>query len=284
MNKDVMDFLNLKNMDQLDKKTKPQFTYQIDPYGYYSTEYIGHPLKIDGPEVIYKINSDGYRTKHFAPFDNSKETILFAGCSYTFGEGLPNKYTWPYLVSENFENVEYYNIGYMGMSINHIIKNVYSFIRSYGKPKNLFICFPDLGRNIYYSERMKSYIKVSIGAGAIASGDKDIKKYNLDFISENNLLLATTQISALEDYCSEAGINFIWTTWQENDYLIYKNIEFKFLIDPENIKLISTEYSNNENLPYWEFAKDGAHQGVSLTKNISRVFIEEIKRRDEKKD
>ena len=291
--KAVKDFLNLKNIDNLDTRTMPQSLEQRDSEGYYLTNFIGHGLVVAGPEVSYKINKDGYRTKQFEPFDNSKDTILFAGCSWTFGEGLPNEYTWPELVVENFENADYYNIGYMGMSISHIIKNVYSFIRSYGKPKYLFICFPDMQRNIYYSEKLKAYIKAYISTEFIGSSDKDRERYTLEFIPENNLLVATTQISALEDYCAEAEINLVWTTWVYVDYEIYKDLGFKFLMDPDTnfiqanpsyAKSKTPYYPNPNNLPYWEEAADGAHPGTSWTKHISNKFIEAVGRIDEKKD
>jgi hypothetical protein len=281
--KAAKDFINLKNIDHLDTRTTPKASEERDSEGYYSTNYIGHLLRVRGPEVIYKINKDGYRTKHFEPFDNSKDTILFAGCSYTFGEGLPNEYTWPELVAKNFNNPDYYNIAYMGMSISHIIKNVYSFIRLYGKPKHLFICFPDMQRNIYYSEKLQSYIKAYVSTAFIGSDDKDREKYTLQFIPENNLVSATTQISALEDYCAEAGINLIWTTWVDSDYEIYKDLDFKFLIDPDSA-VKSSSYPNTENLPYWELATDGAHMGTSWTTQISKKFIEAIEKVNEKKD
>jgi hypothetical protein len=292
VSKAVTDFLDLKNIDHLDTRTMPASNSQRDSEGYYLTKDIGHQPIVSGPEVNYLINMDGYRTKHFAPFDNSKNTILFSGCSWTFGEGLPNEYTWPYLVSEHFDNVDCYNIGYMGLSISHIIKNVYSFIRSYGKPKYLFISFPDIQRNIYYSEKLQSYIKAYTNTFFIGSNDKDRERYTLEFIFENNLLLATTQISALEDYCEEAGINLVWTTWVYGDYEMYKDLDFKFLMDPDTnfiqanpsySKSKDPYYPNVDNLPYWEEAADGAHPGTSWTKHISNKFIKEIGRVYEKK-
>jgi hypothetical protein len=289
----VKDFINLKNIDHLDTRTIPVSSLQRDSEGYYLTNNVGHVLFVRDPEVMYKINMNGYRTKHFAPFDNSKNTILFAGCSWTFGEGLPNEYIWPELVAKNFENVDHYNIGYMGMSINHIIKNVYSFIRSYGKPKYLFICFPDMQRNIYYSEKKQVYIKAYASTKFIGHKDKDQEKYTLEFIPENNLLLATTQISALEDYCSEAGINLIWTTWVYEDYEIYKDLGFKFLMDPDTSfiqlkalhdKTKTPYYPNIKNLPYWEHARDGGHPGTAWNAHISNKFIEAMGRINEKKD
>ena len=287
------DFLNLKNIDTLDTRTMPSSVSQRDSNGYYLTNNVGHKLVVPGPEVMYKINMDGYRTRHFEYFDNSKDTILFAGCSWTFGEGLPLGYTWPHLVAQNFENPDHYNIGYMGMSINHIIKNIYSFIRSYGKPKYLFICFPDIGRNLYYSESLQSYIKAYPNTSFIGGKDKDRERYTLEHQSENNLLLATTQISALEDYCIEAGINLVWTTWVYSDYAIYKNLEFKFLMDPDTSFVQSNPsynksknpyYPNPDNLPYWEEAKDGAHPGTSWNRHISKKFIEKIGSLNEKKN
>lgn len=289
----VKNFIGLKNIDHLDTRTTPKDMSERNSDGYYITDNINHPKIVEGPEVTYRINMHGFRTKHFAPFENSKDTILFAGCSWTFGEGLPEEYTWPYLVAKNFNDPDYYNIGYMGMSINHIIKSVYSFIRSYGKPKYLFICFPDIQRNLYYSDKLKSYIKAYANTAFIGGQDKDRERYTLNYQDEDNLLLATSQISALEDYCMEAGINFVWTTWVYRDYEVFKHLGFNFLMDPDTSfiqanpsynKSKTAYYTNINNLPYWEEAKDGAHPGTSWTTHISNKFIQEVGRLYEEKN
>ena len=46
----------------------------------------------------YSINSCGFRTQEFKKYSKNSLKILFAGCSNTFGEGLPLEYTWSQLL------------------------------------------------------------------------------------------------------------------------------------------------------------------------------------------
>lgn len=284
----VKSFISHDSLDHLDTRTNLPPEGFLSASGYYITENIGHGFVVDGPPVFYRINGHGFRSKHFDNFDNDKTTILFSGCSWTFGEGLPEEYIWPRLVSNKFSEsgneTDFYNLGYMGQSIHHIIKNVYSFIRKYGKPKYLMLCFPDIQRNIYYSPKQEEYIKAYVNTSFIGSKDKDRERYTKNYQAEDNLLLATTLIFGLEDFCEEAGIKLIWTTWNNTDYDTYKNLGFKNLMDPDTSfipanpsyrKSNSPYYPNSDNLPYWEEARDGAHPGTCWTHFISDKFYKE---------
>ncbi len=286
---EVLRFLDPFTIDHLDDRTMPKLNDERDSDGYFITEQIGHAFIVDGPPVFYKINHHGFRSKHFEKFNNDKETILFSGCSWTFGEGLPVEYTWTELLVNKLEQdgkqVDHYNIGYMGQSINHIVKNIYSFIRNYGKPKYLLICLPDLQRNIYYSQKFNKYIKAYVNTSFIGSKDKDRERYTKNYQEEDNLLVAINSMLYLEDFCKASEINLIWTTWANQDYNTYKNIGFKNLMDPDTSfiaanpsyrKLEFPYYPNRMNLPYWEEARDGAHPGTCWTNFIASRFYKTI--------
>ena len=134
------------------------FKYQgeYDDEGYFICNEWRDP-QIKGPRIQYKINKDGFRSKHFATLKKENFNILYGGCSWTFGEGLPEEMTWTYQVTQGIKNkinknVIDYNLGFMAFSIDLIIKNVMSFIRLYGKPDVIFLCFPDVGRKIKYMD------------------------------------------------------------------------------------------------------------------------------------
>jgi len=65
--------------------------------------------------ITYSFNSHGFRSEEF-DFDE-RESILFLGCSYTVGIGLPNENTWPYIVSKNLK-LKCYNLGVGGCSLD----------------------------------------------------------------------------------------------------------------------------------------------------------------------
>lgn len=289
----VIKFVQPDTIDHLDTRTTadPNNPNALDTDGYYVTELIGHALVVDGPVVTYRLNSDGFRTKHFDKFDDSKTKILFSGCSWTFGEGLPEEYIWPELVVKKFiddgHDVDHYNIGFMGNSINQIINNVHGFIFKYGKPDYVMLALPDFARNIIYSPKQKEFIKGYPNTNFIGSSDKDRERYTLNYQHENNFQLAVTLIRNFEYYCEEAGIKLIWTAWDTRDYTDYNNhCKFKYLMDPDidfwqcnpsYKKSDKPYYPNPQNLPYWEEARDGAHPGTAWTHFISDKFYSKVK-------
>ena len=60
---------------------------------------------------IYKFNSHGFRCPEFT----NNNTIMFLGCSFTMGVGLPEDKSFPYMVSQQL-NLNYANLGVAGSS------------------------------------------------------------------------------------------------------------------------------------------------------------------------
>ena len=78
--------------------------YMSDDGYLYTTLLNSHPENGKGPKFQYRLNSNGFRSDHFKKLDTSNINILFAGCSFTFGEGLPEEYTWPRLLENNIKH------------------------------------------------------------------------------------------------------------------------------------------------------------------------------------
>lgn len=252
----------------------------------------------DKPYFEYKINKDGFRSQHFKKLNQDNVNILYSGCSWTFGMGLPEKYTWTSMLSEQIKNlksndVEYFNIGYRAFPIYLIIKNVMAFIRTYGKPTYLFIVFPDSGRDFIFNKYTNSYSNV----------DPRYFEYISDFYSEytnnyqyeTNILKYSDMIKMLEDYCNTNNIKFLWTTWYYPDYEIYKKVGFDNLC-PTDINFLQADpgfyraynknnfdrdypYENKNKLPYWSVARDLVHPGTAWTNHIVKEFLLEIEKR-----
>jgi len=83
------------------------------------TQRIARELYQDKPiyEVNISINSDGYRiSPPYAPStENNQQSILFFGCSFTYGEGVNDHETMPYMTGllTNGQN-KIYNFGLYG--------------------------------------------------------------------------------------------------------------------------------------------------------------------------
>lgn len=85
----------------------------------------------------YKFNSFGFRCEEFQQIDN----ILFLGCSFTCGIGLPYEETWAYIVAKNL-NLNNCNLGLGGTSLNTAFRLGHIYIPAL-KPKIVVLLEPD---------------------------------------------------------------------------------------------------------------------------------------------
>ena len=277
-------FLNKKNMDplgvfsQISKATEPGSDWQFNNDGYLILKnFKDNEIKNEELPFEYRINKHGYRSNNFIEFDQDKIGILFSGCSHTFGEGLPNESIWPTILEEKLSlNSQSYNLGVGGASIHLIIKNLYSFIRNYGKPKYIFLVLPAISRSIKYDKDLSIYRNI------LAHSHKKYKKFLKNFIYEDNVLLATTLIFMLEDYCKEAGINLYWTTWSHEDLDIYDKLDFNNYIyfdsDSLNSMVDNDIIKNESGMPYWKLARDNEHMGSAWQHAVSDLFMNKIQK------
>lgn len=278
-------------------------TYEepIDSEGYTSTKTITERIFYEEVEFKYKLNSDGFRSRHFNQFDKSKTNILYTGCSFTYGVGQPEEYTWPSLLTDLIKNkdlnkdVEHFNIAYPGASIHEIVRNCFIFFEKFGHPDYLFMLVPDVNRSISYIESSESYQSVNPSGHNLSNKmPKELINAIENYSPKNNWLIASDLISMLEAYCNSNNIKFIWTTWIRHQSKCWSYLGHKNFFDPQFeeqemwytpkdnekppfAKKIKAENVNN--LPYWEFARDGRHPGTCWTTLESEKFFNEINKR-----
>jgi len=227
----------------------------------------------------YSINSYGFRSKEFKEYSKNNLKILFAGCSNTFGEGLPEQYTWSKLLIKKIQNkeknikIEDYNISYPAASIHSIVRNIYFFIEKFGTPDYLFVMFPGCNRDLYFSNKKNNFVNCLLWNEYLLFKNSTQQKFNLNYVEENNILLSTTLIYMLESFCKKSKIKLVWTSWREQDKYLFKELNFKnfFSINTNINNLI-----NNEDLPYWDLAKDGYHPGTAWNIKVSEEYFKII--------
>lgn len=288
-------FLRKNVISHLDDRTyygnKAHLAYQ-DENGYFISDWVasGNYAEDLNCPVIYRINKDGFRSDHFKIIDEKNISILFGGCSWTFGEGLPEEYTWTKMLCNKISNklnkkVDYFNTGYMGSSIDLIIKNTMAFIREYGKPNYIFLLLPDMARKTRFNKLTNDYYKAFPHPDWIAKEKSHAqKKYTLEYEFENNVYDSLNLLHLFEDYCSESNIKLLWGTWFSPEKYYYINSRFKYFIDQDDIvknfkESLSIDskdeyYPNLKNLPYWRVAKDNCHPGTAWTHFIVEVFFQ----------
>jgi hypothetical protein len=257
-----------------------------------SPEYVKN-IKDD---ILYTLNKQYFRSDSFEKFNNENINILYAGCSFTFGMGIPDDFLWTNLLTNKIQEttdkkVDPYNIGFRGFSNYLIIKNIMSFIRNYGKPDYIFALFPDCARDFIFNDFDNNYGYVFPRFFNAKGSSKFEVNYTKNFTYETNIMRSSDMIKHLEDFCYFANIKLYWTSWYYPDYKIYKNNNFLSLVETDTSFLqanagyqrmytdiehgVQYPYMNTNNLPYWDLARDLVHPGTAWTHHISSEFFRE---------
>ena len=225
-------------------------------YGHMETRLNAtHSNDVNYP-VFYNINKYGYRDEDFI----SNEEILILGCSYTFGNGLPEEFTWPKIFSNKI-NKKNHNLAQPGDSIQGQIRKAFEYFKEFGNPKTIIGFFPygrmelpfipnlfgkiskdgssDDGRNLPMIQKI-----------ILERNQNKLDKYSkLPHNPEKVLPLEVAIfynfmfIQILEQYCKTNNIDLIWTLHNDNEVEEYLKLEIPELLNNFiNIKNIFIDY------------------------------------------
>lgn len=203
----------------------------------FSEKMIHYPNK-DGhrdhdPIQEYNLNSSGYRGPEFT----SGVDLVVAGCSFTYGMGVPESGTWGSILSKSL-GMTYNNVSQNGASIPWIVRQLFAYFNEYGNPKVLVCLFPSLTRSFFTSN---AEILIA-DSGYVEDSTKDLESkksiYNVELQSTRPLnkrpkyskrphdledivnvdmavQISMQNIRMLEQYCKSSNIKFVWGTWNE---------------------------------------------------------------------
>jgi hypothetical protein len=249
------------------------------------------------PNRTYIENSFGFRTEEFS----SKVDMIFAGCSLTYGAGIPEYGIWGNVLTKKL-NLSSLNISKSGASISWIIDNLFKYFENYGNPKYLFCLFPDLYRHRvpvdgnHYAKKIKldkndpnlQKIKLeNVEQGTIGDNNnffttlylnlynKPPKYVKLPYEYENifsaDLVVYENlrSIRHLESYCRAAGIQLIWSSWDQNFIEIAESLS-----ENKNLKFSGffNIYKNNFN-SYRKLLNNNSYKDVFFNQEDKHEMI-----------
>jgi hypothetical protein len=260
-------------------------------------------------------NSFGYRSPEFV---DSPE-ILFAGCSVTYGVGVPVETIWTSRVAELLNVTSYVSLGWHGASAQSIVANIYKYIQKYGKPAKILALFPDPyrlpivadSRNLTFSGS-KTTTSHPVDAHLNLRRD-DVVKYSKAphaveeiLVPEVGFRSAIDAIHSLEVFCKASGIDLIWSSWSVTTNLMYMCLSASgdfdsyplfpsYSIEPSREYYKATKLSNAglatchseliDKYPnQYHFGTDSGgtpHPGVHSQFHIALGFIEALKKKSE---
>jgi hypothetical protein len=244
--------------------------------------------------VSYSYNSLGFRSDEFTK-DHNGDHVLFAGCSETEGVGGNLESCWSYItyseLSKENKLSGFFNLARYGWGYDIIIQNIMCYISEYGKPKTIFILFPNLGR-FYTWDGNEEGFENFVHRGHIPNSvtnysEKSSWKRKINAQEQRSQFIIFTMIVKLfEEYCKSNSINLYWSTWDSEDSLNYSNANvFKYFLPIADIYQFIQE--NNDYFlkeirtrSDWQSKRDG-HSGYVFHKHWSKHFLQRL---DSKKD
>jgi hypothetical protein len=183
----------------------------------------------------YKFNSHGFRSDEFS----LEPSIMFLGCSFTNGIGLPLEDMWTYQVATQL-NLKHFNLGVGGSSNDVAFRMAYAWLPQL-KPKLVVLLKPSHTRLEILSD---NYCSTMITSRAIPRQLKQF--YNWWASNDNNgLLNAKKNCLAIEQLCSQQQIKF-------------------------------AVFHINQMMPTIDLARDLAHHGVGTNKLFAQHILENI--------
>lgn len=269
------------NHDAIKKEAIMTFDSFIEPHDDYFEHKIGSPIVIDGPNVEYILNKQGFRSEDFSQFDNDNYNILVGGDSFTFGDSLPLNCSYPYMLRDAIAKVsdkpvKYYNTGICGSSVHQVVKNTTAFIRSYGSPDFIFLLIPISSRGIVFDSKSGLFERGMHEKQWVLENDhismKTKKRYFDGFNYNESILLAVDLMHMMEDICKARNIPLLWSCYDEDDTLVYESSNFSNFISLNK----NLDIKNNEGLPYWDIARDNVHPGARFHKYLTECILAEM--------
>lgn len=169
------------------------------------------------------VNSLNFRSPEFT---NNPE-IIFSGCSVSYGVGVPADGTWIEALKNYLNPSSYVALAKPAASSQKIVFTIFKYIFKYGKPKKIFVLFPDPYRTSSVSDfknLTESPDRGGVGTYPVdlllTRDKKTLAKYSKRphilkeiFIPEIGFKSTIEAIHSLEAFCKAAEIDLMWSTW-----------------------------------------------------------------------
>ncbi len=251
--------------------------------------------------ILYKTNRYGFRSNE----ETRPTKLLTAGCSMTFGIGVPESDTWPAVFSRlSGCESDFTNIGIPGASIQTVCRTIYDYIQHYGKPKTLLVLVPGLDRTFVGMD--KSVIFDENQLERIDSHSEHISMdvlynfYNLNYAKysraphiwqevvpiDHAIVTSILAIKHLELYCQAADIELVWSTWDHGFNHVASNSKFYNFCSAKDI-LYNKDGSwvnchvglkTEENAFHYDHGADASpHWGTHEHLHFAELMVERLK-------
>jgi hypothetical protein len=234
-------------------------------------------------DIEYRYNDFGYRCDNFN--DCSDIPIVYLGCSFTEGVGLPIESTWGYLLNERIraatnKKIPFWSLAQGGRGLDNQVKLLYEFTRLY-PIKYVFCLFPPAGRREY------TFRSSRLCAWMPKTDAEHIPEINRLFSDHHYMMHEDRKYAMMLDLIrSEQKAQVFTTTWVRKFPEWVPNrgslVDYRYAgpIDPrfsEFKHITSFGHTNNGAELGNDRARDGIHPGKLYQLNIANQYWEKVK-------
>jgi hypothetical protein len=193
----------------------------------------------------YSFNNHGFRCDNFE--NHSDIPILFSGCSYTEGTGLPVEQIWTNQLLDKIKlktgkNISYWNLAICGSGLDAISSSLYWYSIKIKKPiKYIIILFPPFSRRqfMFMDNSIKYWFHP--GASRTESYSKDVDTlfsdlYFIKYETLKNLMLIDSVAKNLNSKIiystrtspgSDEEVAFIQENFPHFSYIKYPDLKYQ---------------------------------------------------------
>lgn len=193
----------------------------------------------------YNTNEHGFRSDEFIGDDG----IIFLGCSLTYGYGLEEDETWPWIVGKHFQS-KVWNLAMSGHGDDACFIVAQKWIPKL-KPKLVCMLTPPPGRYVFFHTPFDDSTLWRIVAAV------EEVKYPFLFSSEQMYVQSLKNILGIKSICESFKIPFIVKSSEE-------------VVDKKS-RVIKDIFKRKSDL-----ARDGLHPGPKWQKKKADEFINQI--------
>ena len=174
------------------------------------------PGRVGESKAGYSFNSGGFRSDEFIPLSKDIPSLLFAGCSLTFGFGVELEKTYAYRIykhlAEKGEASGFFNIAVPGYSSIMSILSIFDYIDIYGDPDTIVLLMPQLERDAaFFLDDYQFEIDY-----------KNNRPQELQISDFDKFLPVFYRIyKTLYFYCKKNNIRLVSSHWHETDMVLH---------------------------------------------------------------
>jgi hypothetical protein len=232
--------------------------------------------KFWGPnDITYVNNAHGYRSMEI-DLSSTKKKIMFLGCSFTHGTGLPCEDTWPIRLTQKLskhigEEIEPHNFGVPASGSDLMVSIAHQVIPVL-KPDLVIAMFTSISRrSVYTSWGVRRPFLANFSD--TSQDEQNLYKAFIQMSFESNDFYAWCRDHAfIHAAAARAGTVMLWGFSHRNDIMhIEDGVLCDYVCMKNHMGLGFEEYNHPDLL-----ARDGGHPGLDANEKLADRWFKKI--------